>query len=58
MKGTQADGTINRLFEGEMEKVIKCTKIKYESVTKELLKVLQLPLQESNTIEGALKNML
>jgi hypothetical protein len=31
MKDTEVDGTYNRLFVGEIENVIKCTKVQYES---------------------------
>ena len=58
MKNTTNDGTLNLMFEGEIEQVVKCTNIKYESCVKELFTVLQVPLQESNTIEGAIKNLL
>ena len=58
MKDTEADGAIQRLFQGEIESVVQCTQINYESASKELFTVLQLPLQESNTIEGAIKNLL
>ena len=58
MKDTEADGAIQRLFEGEIESVVQCTKINFESASKELFTVLQLPLQESNSIEGAIKSFL
>ena len=58
MKGTNSDGVLNLMFEGEIEQVVQCTNIKYESCVKELFTVLQVPLQESNTIEGAIKNLL
>ena len=32
MKDTKVDGTMNKLFEGEIESVITCTNIQYESV--------------------------
>ena len=37
--------------------MLKCTNIDYESVKKESFTVLQLHLQESNTIESALKSL-
>jgi len=44
MKNTTNDGTLNLMFEGEIEQVVKCTNIKYESCVKELFTVLQVPL--------------
>lgn len=58
MKGTEWDSALNLLFEGEIESVVSCTNIAYESCQKELFTVLQVPLQESNTIEGAIKKLL
>ncbi len=49
---------MNRLFEGEFESVVQCTNIQFESVKKELFTVLQVPLTESNTIEGAILKLL
>jgi hypothetical protein len=31
MKNTEVDGTYSRLFIGEIENVIKCTKVEFES---------------------------
>jgi len=44
MKGTKVDGTLNLMFEGEIEQVVQCTNITYESCSKELFTVLQVPL--------------
>ena len=49
---------MNRLFEGEIESVIQCTNIKFESIRKEKFTVLQIPLTESSTIESAIKKLL
>ena len=58
MKETEVDGTMNKLFEGEIESVITCTNIQYESVQRELFTVLQVPFLESDSIEGAIKKLL
>lgn len=58
MKGTQMEGELSRLFEGEIESVVQCTNIEFESVSKDKFTVLQVPLTESNTIEGAIKKLL
>ena len=57
LKGTLEEALFTSLFFGEKENVIKCTKIDYESVRTETFAVLQVHLQESNTIEGALKSL-
>jgi ubiquitin carboxyl-terminal hydrolase 7 len=31
MKGTEVDGTYNRLFIGQMESVVKCLNVDFES---------------------------
>ena len=51
LKGTPEEKVYRNLFTGEKENVIKCLNIDYESATKESFTVLQLHLQESNTIE-------
>jgi len=58
MKNTKLEGELARLFEGEIESVIQCTNIQFESVSQELFTVLQVPLTESNTIEGAITKLL
>lgn len=58
MKGTQLEGELSRLFEGEIESVVQCSNIVFESTSKELFTVLQVPLTESNTIENALRKLL
>ena len=57
MKGTEEERVYQNLFYGEKESVLKCTNIDYESVKKESFTVLQLYLQESMTIEKALKGL-
>lgn len=54
---TSEDRIYKKLFFGEKESVIKCANIDYESVQKESFTVLQLHLQESNTIEEALRSL-
>lgn len=44
MKGTSVDRLLNDMFEGEIEQVVQCTNINYESSSKELFTVLQVPL--------------
>ena len=45
------------MFYGEKENVIKCTNFNYESVTKEAFTNLSVHLQESNTLEEALRSL-
>ena len=57
LKGTEEERLYQDLFFGEKESVLKCNNIDYESVQKESFTGLHIPLQESNTIEEALKNL-
>jgi ubiquitin C-terminal hydrolase len=58
MKGTRLDGTYAKLFVGKTEQVIQCTNVKYSSNKFESFTALNVPLQESQTIEQALKSIL
>jgi len=40
MKDTKTDGVLNLMFEGEIEQVVQCTNVDYESCSKELFTVL------------------
>jgi len=44
MKGTPVSGTYSNLFEGELENVIRCTNVEYESVRRESYNCLQLSI--------------
>ena len=55
LKGTTSEKQFFHLFYGEKENVIKCTEISYESSTKESFTNLSVHLQESNTLEDALR---
>ena len=57
MKGTEQDKVFRDLFYGEKESVLKCTNIDYESSTKESFSKLDIHLQQSSTIEDALKKL-
>lgn len=56
MRGTPVSGTYSNLFEGELENVIRCTNVEYESVRRESYNCLQLSIsQENTTIQDSLK---
>lgn len=57
LKNTDEDRLYRTLFYGQKENVIKCVNIDYESARKESFTCLQLHLQESNTIEEALRSL-
>ena len=57
LKHTDEESVYQSLFYGEKENVLKCINIDYESASKETFTVLQLHLQESMTIEDALKEL-
>ena len=57
IKDTSEEHIYRKLFYGEKEQVIKCVNIDYESSKKESFFVLQLHMQESNTIEAALRSL-
>jgi hypothetical protein len=44
MRGTPVSGTYSNLFEGELENVVSCTQVNYESVRKESFNCLQLSI--------------
>lgn len=58
MRNTPVSGTYNKLFEGELENVIECININYESTRKETFNCLTLTLggndQQKITIEDSL----
>ena len=58
MKGTPMEHCMQNLFEGEIESVVRCTNIHFESVRPEKFSILQVPLQDSDTLEGAIGKML
>ena len=56
MKGTPVSGTYSNLFEGELENVIRCTNVEYESKRPESFNCLQLSItQESTSVESSIK---
>lgn len=56
MRGTAVSGTYSNLFEGELENVVRCENIDYESSRKETFNCLQLSIsEECQTIEGSLR---
>ena len=57
IKGTSEEAQFKHLFFGEKENVIKCSHVNYESATKESFTNLSVHLQESNTLEEALRSL-
>jgi len=57
LKGSSLDEKYRRLFYGEKESVIKCCNINYESATKESFSNLSVHLQESTSLEQALRSL-
>ncbi|TEB20588.1 Peptidase C19 ubiquitin carboxyl-terminal hydrolase, partial [Perkinsus sp. BL_2016] len=45
MKGSEVEGTVERLFRGKMKNVLKCTQVEYESVREESFYDLQLTIK-------------
>eukprot|EP01054_Gregarina_sp_Poly1_P004590 Gregarina_sp_Poly_1__4589@NODE_245_length_10761_cov_123_252572_g215_i0_p1_GENE_NODE_245_length_10761_cov_123_252572_g215_i0NODE_245_length_10761_cov_123_252572_g215_i0_p1_ORF_typecomplete_len1510_score242_75UCH/PF00443_29/1_1e68UCH_1/PF13423_6/2_8e19USP7_C2/PF14533_6/0_0001_NODE_245_length_10761_cov_123_252572_g215_i044278956 len=54
MKGTVAEGSIKKLFGGELEVFIKCLDVPYESKRKEVFYDLQLDIQNLESIGKSL----
>ena len=57
IKGTDEEALFKHLFFGEKENVIKCSHVNYESASKESYNNLSVHLQESNTLEEALRSL-
>lgn len=57
IKGRAEDSLFRHLFYGQKENVIKCDHVKFESVTKETFANLSVHLQESDTLEEALRSL-
>ena len=57
MKDTEHDRQFRHLFYGEKENVIKCNNIDYENASRESFTQLEVHLQESNTLEAALRSL-
>lgn len=45
MKGSEVEGTVERLFRGKLRNVLKCTEVEYESVREESFYDLQLTIK-------------
>lgn len=45
MKGTDVEGTVERLFRGKLKNVLKCTQVNYESVREESFYDLQMTIK-------------
>jgi len=63
MKGTSMDGSIKRLFEGEMENYIECIDVDYKSKRKETFYDIQLNIkgdrgQELRSIEESMREFV
>ncbi|GAA6033904.1 hypothetical protein NBRC10512_001767 [Rhodotorula toruloides] len=58
MKGTQADGAINRLFCGKMKSYIKCINIDYESARSEDFYDIQLNVKNLRNLEESFRDYI
>ncbi|GAA5890945.1 hypothetical protein JCM8208_003103 [Rhodotorula glutinis] len=58
MKGTQADGAINRLFCGKMKSYIKCIDIDFESARSEEFYDIQLNVKNLRNLEESFKDYI
>ncbi len=58
MQDTDINGTYSRLFEGELQNVIKCEKVNYESVRDEKFYTLQLNVKGNQTIEQSVQQYI
>ncbi|GAB64644.1 ubiquitin carboxyl-terminal hydrolase family 2 [Plasmodium cynomolgi strain B] len=54
MKGTVVEGSVKKMFEGEVETYIECLDIDYKSVRKETYEDIQLDVQGCNNIYESL----
>ncbi|SCL99607.1 ubiquitin carboxyl-terminal hydrolase, putative [Plasmodium chabaudi adami] len=54
MKGTVVEGSVKKMFEGEVETYIECIDIDYKSVRKETYEDIQLDVQGCNNIYESL----
>ncbi|KWU45004.1 ubiquitin carboxyl-terminal hydrolase 5 [Rhodotorula sp. JG-1b] len=58
MKGTAADGAINRLFCGKMKSYIKCIDIEYESARSEEFYDIQLNVKNLRNLEESFRDYI
>lgn len=56
MKGTEADGALNRIFVGQMRSYIKCVNVDYESSRVEDYWDIQLNVKGMKTLEDSFKD--
>ncbi len=45
------------MFNGQRESVIKCTNVDYESINRETFSSIQIHMQESGTLENAIREL-
>ena len=58
MKGTNADNTYGKLFEGSIENVIECIHVEQESCREEVFNTLQLSLKGNQTIQDSIRGYI
>lgn len=58
MKGTPAEGTVNRLFEGKTRSYVKCVNIDYESSRQETFQDLTVTVEGCKTLHDSLKKFV
>lgn len=55
MKGTDVEGTVERLFRGKLKNVLKCTQVEYESIREESFYDLQLTIKGVSNLEDSFR---
>ncbi|PFH32118.1 hypothetical protein BESB_020590 [Besnoitia besnoiti] len=58
MQGTPAEGSVKKMFEGEMETYIECIEVDYKSVRKETYEDLNLDVKGCAGIEESLRRLV
>ncbi|KFH08936.1 ubiquitin carboxyl-terminal hydrolase family 2 protein [Toxoplasma gondii VAND] len=58
MQGTPAEGSVKKMFEGEMETYIECIEVDYKSVRKETYEDLNLDVKGCSTIQESLRRLV
>lgn len=56
MNNTPVSGTYAQLFEGEVENVVKCKNVNFESIRREKFNCLQLSMTNATSVEEAIEN--
>ncbi|CBZ51094.1 ubiquitin carboxyl-terminal hydrolase, related, partial [Neospora caninum Liverpool] len=58
MQRTPAEGSVKKMFEGEMETYIECIEVDYKSVRKETYEDLNLDVKGCNNIQESLRRLV